>query len=211
MFFVSISYVSILQIFLWLKLKFEKWRRNEFISIIFQSILYLNQRTSFQFSTRYYIFHQFLSTKFHSFSRRLMIVFRRVFPLFLYERVRLWSLQASVSDCALIGGCCRNMDTLSPLSLSLLLLSIHNERKLPTREWVGAFWGCTWIQDESRVPMSNSLNNRDIQAMLRLFCNVSHMIVQIYVLLLNIVKYSIIQRQANLCWKLTFFSTHRMM
>ena len=84
-------------------------------------------------------------------------------------------------------------------SLSLLLLSIHNDRKLPTRQWVGAFWGCTWIQDESRVPMSNSLNNRDIQAMLRLFCNVSHMIVQIYVLLLNIVKYSIIQRLANLC------------
>ena len=30
------------------------------------------------------------------------------------------------------------MDTLSPLSL--LLLSIHNDRKLPTPEWVGAFW-----------------------------------------------------------------------
>ena len=185
--------------------------KKKWITLIFQSISYLTQGKSFQCSTRYYIFHQFLSTKFHSFSRRLMIVFRRVFPLCLLERVLLWSLQASVSDCALIGGCCRNMDTLSPLSLSLLLLSIHNDRKLPTREWVGAFWGCTWMQDESRVPMSNSLNNRGIQAMLRLFCNVSHMIVQIYVLLLNIVKYSIIQRLANLCWELTYFSTNRMM
>ena len=108
-------------------------------------------------------------------------------PTLRWEWVLLWSLQLAVSDCALIGGCCRNMVTLPSPSLSCCFLYTTTE-SCPLGNRFGAFLGCTQIQDGcfklSRVPMSNSLNNRVVPAMLCLFCNVSRMIVQIYLLLL---------------------------